>query len=339
MVVKKVNHVVNRPGLKNGDPSYDIPVADDLVTTPGIPQNPSDVDFYSRKYPLESQNISLSADRAWVWTIYQPEEVEAHLEHERLQAERELELPGYRRELSLALELTHEAVAVKLSGRVDGLYEDQLGRLVIEEYKTVLADAAGLARLDAASHPAYSSQLRLYAWLLRRGGAPDGGPEERPLCLRLVFIALPERQRAVVELAAKAVVHVAENGIGLGLAAMCFSTGKPVIDYPHHLVDGERLFDKISDAVPDGGASGLERAEAGQDDDTDVRVDLADLRQSVEAILAGHAQVEDDQVRRALVKPGNTFIDTVGKIDVVLRRQQDAQTLPGGSLVVDDDDM
>ena len=86
MVVKKVNHVVNRPGLKNGDPSYDIPVADDLVTTPGIPQNPSDVDFYSRKYPLESQNIALSADRAWIWTVYQPEEVESHLEHERLQA-------------------------------------------------------------------------------------------------------------------------------------------------------------------------------------------------------------------------------------------------------------
>lgn len=86
MTSKKVSHVVKRPGLRNGDPSYEIPVAEDLATEPGIPQNPSDVDFYSRKYPLESQNVAYTADRAWVWTIYNPEEEESHLEHERLQA-------------------------------------------------------------------------------------------------------------------------------------------------------------------------------------------------------------------------------------------------------------
>ena len=86
MTTKRVSHVVKRPGLRNGDPSYEIPVAEDLVTEPGIPQNLSDVDFYSRKYPLESQNVSYTADRAWVWTIYSPEEEESHREHERLQA-------------------------------------------------------------------------------------------------------------------------------------------------------------------------------------------------------------------------------------------------------------
>ena len=86
MTTKKVSHVVKRPGLRLKDPDYEIPVAEDLATTPGIRQNQKDVDFYSRSYPLESQNIEYTADRAWVWTVYSPEEEESHLEHERLQA-------------------------------------------------------------------------------------------------------------------------------------------------------------------------------------------------------------------------------------------------------------
>jgi ferredoxin len=84
MVAKTVSHVVKRPGLKIGDPVYEIPVAEDLATEPGVLQNPPDVDFYSRKYPLESQAIAYTADRAWVWTIYTPEGDEAHREHERM---------------------------------------------------------------------------------------------------------------------------------------------------------------------------------------------------------------------------------------------------------------
>ena len=45
---KRVSHVLKRPGLKNGDPSIEIPVAEDLVTTPGIRQSKKDVDFYSQ---------------------------------------------------------------------------------------------------------------------------------------------------------------------------------------------------------------------------------------------------------------------------------------------------
>ena len=58
---KKINHIVKRPGLRIGDPTYEIPVAEDLVTTPGSRENPTDVDFYSRKYPLESQNVEYSS--------------------------------------------------------------------------------------------------------------------------------------------------------------------------------------------------------------------------------------------------------------------------------------
>ena len=84
MPAKKISHTVTRPGKRSSDISIQIPVSEDLVTTPGAVQIPHDVDFYSRKYPLESQNVTHTADRAWVWTQYHPEEDESHREHERM---------------------------------------------------------------------------------------------------------------------------------------------------------------------------------------------------------------------------------------------------------------
>lgn len=72
-MVKPVSHVVNRPGRKLGDPDVEIPVAADLTTVPGIPLRENDLSFYSRVYPLETQNIEKAADRAWVWTVYSEE--------------------------------------------------------------------------------------------------------------------------------------------------------------------------------------------------------------------------------------------------------------------------
>ena len=84
---KRISHVLKRPGLRNGDPSIEIPVAEDLVTEPGIRQTPKDVDFYSRSYPLESQSITNTADSEWAWTVYPEEEQEGHREHVRLSKE------------------------------------------------------------------------------------------------------------------------------------------------------------------------------------------------------------------------------------------------------------
>ena len=70
---KRVSHVVRRPGRKPGDPEIEIPVAEDLATVPGVPQRPVDVAFYSREYPLETQNIEKAADREWAWTVYTDE--------------------------------------------------------------------------------------------------------------------------------------------------------------------------------------------------------------------------------------------------------------------------
>lgn len=70
---KKVHHVVRRAGIKLEDPVVEIPVAEDIAGVPGIPQREKDVAFYSREYPLETQNVEKAADREWSWTVYTPE--------------------------------------------------------------------------------------------------------------------------------------------------------------------------------------------------------------------------------------------------------------------------
>jgi hypothetical protein len=64
-MVKKVGHEITRPGNKLGDPSVTIPVAEDLLTVPGIPARESDVAFFSREYPLENMAIEESASAEW----------------------------------------------------------------------------------------------------------------------------------------------------------------------------------------------------------------------------------------------------------------------------------
>ena len=68
-----MHHVVSRPGRRREDPDIEIPVAEDLTSVPGIPAREAEVAFYSREYPLESQNIEKSADREWAWMVYTEE--------------------------------------------------------------------------------------------------------------------------------------------------------------------------------------------------------------------------------------------------------------------------
>ena len=80
----KIGHKVERPGRQHGDEPIEINVPEELETVPGVAQNPADVDFYSREYPLESQNVELTADREWVWTVYTHEVLEDRKQHDRL---------------------------------------------------------------------------------------------------------------------------------------------------------------------------------------------------------------------------------------------------------------
>ena len=73
-MTKPLSHKVIRPGRSLGDPDVEIPVAEDLAGVPGITQEPADVAFYSREYPLETQAIDHSADRQWA-LVTQPQDM------------------------------------------------------------------------------------------------------------------------------------------------------------------------------------------------------------------------------------------------------------------------
>ena len=83
-MLKQTDHVVKRPGRVHEDPDYEVPVPQDLISEPGIPQKEKDVAFYSRVYPLETQNIEKAADREWVWTVFTPEITKYREQHDRV---------------------------------------------------------------------------------------------------------------------------------------------------------------------------------------------------------------------------------------------------------------
>ncbi|MCH7801094.1 MAG: hypothetical protein IIC24_06070, partial [Chloroflexi bacterium] len=72
-----VAHIVRRRGKRVGDPDIEIPVAEDLVSEPGIPSKDVDVSFYSRVEPLTSPDLEKAADMDWAWTIF-PDDLAAY---------------------------------------------------------------------------------------------------------------------------------------------------------------------------------------------------------------------------------------------------------------------
>ena len=79
--MRKIGHVVTRPGRRHGDAPVDIPVPEAFETVPGIPQNPKDVSFYSREYPLQRQQVEHAADTEWSHSVGTEEMQKYHHEH------------------------------------------------------------------------------------------------------------------------------------------------------------------------------------------------------------------------------------------------------------------
>ena len=128
----KIGHSVTRPGRTEGDEPIIINVAEELETVPGVVQNSVDVDFYSREYPLESQNIDLTADREWVWTVYTKEVLEDRKIHDRLNGP--------------------IVAAAKDTGQIEPTAEPEFGKDVTEDIKAKAKELGfgevGITRLD-----------------------------------------------------------------------------------------------------------------------------------------------------------------------------------------------
>jgi len=82
----KIGHAVVRPGPSLGDDEVTIQIPEELETTPGIPMNNREVDWYAREYPLESMNITERASREWANSLRDThaEMREIRKEHEKL---------------------------------------------------------------------------------------------------------------------------------------------------------------------------------------------------------------------------------------------------------------
>ena len=78
---KAISHTVKHRGKNSGDVDVEIPVAEDLVTVPGVPMRGKDISYYSRVYPLEAPFVENSADREWEWSVWSDELTEFHKNH------------------------------------------------------------------------------------------------------------------------------------------------------------------------------------------------------------------------------------------------------------------
>ena len=81
----KIGHTVTVPGSLKGsttDSEPDsIPIPEELETVPGHPQDPDTVNYYTRNYPLESENL---INYAWIsWSIKNGDMNEAFHDHLR----------------------------------------------------------------------------------------------------------------------------------------------------------------------------------------------------------------------------------------------------------------
>lgn len=83
----KVGHTVVRPGRRYGDDPVEIPVPEELETEPGIPMVSKDVDFYSREYPLQRQQVEHAADTEWAPSVGTPAMQSYHHQHQAVMEE------------------------------------------------------------------------------------------------------------------------------------------------------------------------------------------------------------------------------------------------------------
>jgi len=110
--------------------------------------------------------------------------------HMDLQAQRGEQDANYRAEVRVRQQFPVDDWTVIVSGRVDGLTEEE-GRPVVEEIKSTAMDAARLFRTSAEDWPAHTRQLEIYLMMLSDSGW------DRPLG-RLVLVSLADGSRHVI---------------------------------------------------------------------------------------------------------------------------------------------
>ncbi len=131
----KIGHTVTVPGSLNGSmtdsQAYSIPIPEELETVPGHPEDPETVNYYTRNYPLESENI---INFAWIsWSVKNGDMNEAF--HDHLRQDRPI------------------VVAARASGDVEPQVAPVPGKDVSDEIKQkALELGAGMVGITAYDH-------------------------------------------------------------------------------------------------------------------------------------------------------------------------------------------
>ena len=128
----KIGHKVTRPGRRPSDKPVTIHVPEELETMPGILQNQSDVDFYTREYPLENPTSDWTADAEWRWNELTKETRESW-------------------DIHYELDLAH-AIAAKKSGDIEPTVKPVPVKDVSQEIKARASEVGfgevGITRFD-----------------------------------------------------------------------------------------------------------------------------------------------------------------------------------------------
>ena len=99
------------------------------------------------------------------------------------------------------------------------------------------------------------------------------------------------------------------------------------------------LLDEVFRAGANGFDDVVHGAVGGDHDDRQFGLALLDLRQQLEAALAGQGQVEQHQIEALLLENAQALFAVDGHSDrVALEREQHFERLADGGLVVDDQD-
>lgn len=131
-------------------------------------------DLLEASAPRGDLRISL----AWSSTTRMRAGQRAHAAWQRSQSEA---LPGYASEVTVRHALVLDGWEITISGRLDGLYEEN-ETLVVEEVKTTALPEDRLNTLEARDFPDWAAQVQLYLWLLLA--------QDRPAIGRLVLSSI-----------------------------------------------------------------------------------------------------------------------------------------------------
>ena len=102
-----------------------------------------------------------------------------------------------------------------------------------------------------------------------------------------------------------------------------------------HLLRVERLLQIVIRAEADRFLGGLERAEPGEHDHGDGRIDFPDLAEPLDPRFDRHADIHHHRIRLALLEQLNAPVHGIGAKDVEAVLQENSKALPRTTLVVD----